>query len=476
MTGQPADTGWTALRRSGGMGRLALICFGVWLHAADSLMVATVIPDIIRDIGGAQLIAWTVALYEIGSIVAGAASALLALRFGLRGIMMASALLYGAGCIVSAIAPDMPIVLAGRLAQGLGGGGLMALTFVAANRLFPRPLMAQVMAAISVVWGASAFPGPLVGGIFAEIGFWRGAFLFFAAQAAGLSVWLFFGLRNAGNAPETDSAATSFPYRRLAVLSAGVVAIAAAGIDPAPVKSSLLIAAGIGLLAMFLHLDGRYGANRLLPVRPLDLRHGVGAALLFVFCFAAATVALGIYGPVLMTTLYGISALTAGYILALSSIGWSLTAIISANAAERHDPKLIAAGMTVVTLSIAGLAYAMPSGPVWLIAVFATLEGAGFGLTWTFMLRRATRFAEGAEKDRLASAIPTIQRLGYATGAAAIGIVANTFGFSDVLDKPTAETVAFWVFALSLPVAALGAVAVARFVTARPPTAPSKPT
>lgn len=435
-------------------------------------MVATVIPDIIRDIGGATLIAWTVALYEIGSIVAGAACALLALKFGLRRVMMASAILYAIGCLISVLSPDMPTMLAGRLAQGLGGGGLMALTFVAANRLFDRLLMAQVMAAISVVWGASAFTGPLVGGVFSEIGYWRGAFLFFAVQAAALAVWIHLGLRNIASDTGGSDVVGNVPFRRLALLSIGVIAIAAAGIDPEGVKSGLFITFGVMALALFLWLDGRRTDDRLLPRRPLDIRQGVGAALTLVFCFAAATVSLGIYGPVLMTALYGASALTAGYILALSSIGWSVAAIVSANAAERYDPYLIGGGMSVVTASIVGFVVALPNGGLWWIAVFATLEGAGFGMAWTFLLRRATRFAVGPEKDRLSSAIPTIQRLGYAVGAAMMGIVANAFGFSDALTQGVAKDVAFWVFALSLPAAGFGIIAVIAFVSLNPKERP----
>ena len=40
-------------------------------------------PDIVADIGGARFVAWTVALYEIGSIAAGASAAVLAMRYGL---------------------------------------------------------------------------------------------------------------------------------------------------------------------------------------------------------------------------------------------------------------------------------------------------------------------------------------------------------------------------------------------------------
>ena len=66
------------------MSAMALVCLGVWLHAADSLVVATKLPSIVADIGGQAYVSWTVSIYEIGSIVSGAASALLTMRYGLR--------------------------------------------------------------------------------------------------------------------------------------------------------------------------------------------------------------------------------------------------------------------------------------------------------------------------------------------------------------------------------------------------------
>jgi MFS family permease len=450
-------SGWSDLVRNGHFARLGLICTGVWLHAADGLMVATLIPSILADIGGAELVAWTIALYEIGSIAAGAASALLSLRYGLQRVMTLAALLYGGGCIVSAVAPDMPVMLVGRLLQGLGGGGLVALAFVAVNRLFPREQMPRIMAVMSILWGASAFSGPLVGGVFAELRIWRGGFWFFAVQALALSVWIFFGLRDQNRVERSDDG--RIPVWRICVLALGVLVIAVAGIDVSPVRSPLLVMAGLAILALFLRMDGRRQGNRLLPVRPFDPRGGVGAALLMVFSFTAATIAVSAYGPVLMTILYGTSALVAGYILALSSIGWTVAAVATSGAPERLDRLLILLGMICLSVTIAGFMLAVPNGPLWLIAVLAFFEGVGFGMAWTFILRRATGLAVAEEKDRLASAIPTVQRLGYAVGAAYIGIVANAAGFADHIGAEAARSVGFWIFAGSLPLAGLGLAA-----------------
>jgi MFS family permease len=455
--------GWSEVFQAHLFARLALVCFGVWLHAADGLLVATMIPAIVADIGGAEFIAWTIALYEVGSIVAGATAALLAFRHGLRSAMGGAVLIYAAGCLISALAPTMPIMLIGRLLQGLGGGGMVALSFIAQGRLFPRRMMPRVMAALSAVWGVSAFLGPLVGGVFVELSFWRGGFWFFAAQALLLAIWIGLGLR--------DPAATAraaghprLPYWRLTCLSLGVVAIAAAGIDVSPVRSPLLIGAGAALLALFLRLDGRRQIDRLLPRRPFDPHQGTGAALMMILCFAAATVPISVYGPVLMTILLDVSALTAGYVIALSSIGWSVMAVVVSGAAERHDRSLIFLGMCILVVSVVGFMVTVPHGPLEIIALFALLEGAGFGMAWTFVLRRGIALAAEDERDRFASALPTVQRLGYAMGAAIAGIVANAAGFGESMDTGSARSAGFWIFAASLPFAGIGLAASWAFV------------
>ncbi|MGB3317014.1 MAG: MFS transporter, partial [Albidovulum sp.] len=199
MEGAP----WRDLLRRDMAASLVLVCLGVWLHAADSLIVATMMPAIVAGIGGDHLIAWNFALYETGSIVIGAASGLIAIRHGLRRPMTVAALAFGLGCMISALAPAMQVMLAGRVLQGLGGGGLTALAFVSARRLFPARLIPRIMAAMSVVWGTSAFLGPLFGGLFVTYANWRTGFAVFGLQALGLAIWIWFGLGPADK-PATD--------------------------------------------------------------------------------------------------------------------------------------------------------------------------------------------------------------------------------------------------------------------------------
>ncbi len=185
MTAAPTDlpaAGWRDVIAGERLPRFALICTGVWLNAAETMMTATIMPSVAADIRGYAWFGWVVAIYLIGSILAGASSGRLAQRFGLKRSLALGGITYAVGCAAGAIAPTIGFFIAGRLLQGIGGGWVVGLCFVAVTRLFPQSLWSRVLSALAGVWGVASLISPLVGGLFAQVGFWRGAFWLFAAQ------------------------------------------------------------------------------------------------------------------------------------------------------------------------------------------------------------------------------------------------------------------------------------------------------
>lgn len=447
---------------------LALICLGVSLHALDTLIIATMLPAIVAEIGGENLVSLTVSLYELGSVIASAACGLITLRYGLRVPMVMATLLFATGCTLSAIAPEMWVVLIGRLLQGLGGGALLAFSFVATAVLFPRKLLARAMGAVSVFWGASAFTGPLLGGVFVEFATWRIGFIFFAMMAVFLSLGILAKVRDTTEST-TNSGQTRFPVWRLLWLSAGIIAIGYAGVHISIIITPVFVVAGIVCLAMFLRLDTCKDNNRLLPHKPISLHHPIGAACIMILCFSSASVTLSIYGAFIMIALHDVSVLTAGYVIATQAVGWSVTGALSSGLPERHDPKMIGIGMLIASLGIFGFVYSVPYGPIWLTAVFGLVEGVGFGLAWTFISRRICALVPPDEIERATSAIPTAQAIGYAVGASYIGIVANAFGFAAHVDDINIRFTATAIFLSCTPLALLGLVATYKFVVTNYP-------
>ena len=469
---------WSELFSSGLTGRILLLSFGVWLHAADELMVSTITPAMIASIGGELYVAWLIALYEVGSIVAGAASAIIVLRFGVRFSMAGAALAYFGGCLVSGLAPDMTVMLAGRLIQGLGGGAMIALSFVGVYRLIPEHLTARVYALMSIVWGVSAFSGPMIGAAFADNGIWRGAFYLFAGQAILFALVVMVRMKDAvvGQAePATDARGSIALILRILTLAAGVVLVAASGTVTEPAWQFALAAAGFLALAAFMMMDMKSGRNRLLPNRAFDYRQPQGAVIILVLFMSICTMGLITYGPLILTGLHGLSATAVGIILMLESIGWSVTAVLVAGIAPRRQPLAILAGFGAVLVSLAILAYAMVEGPVLLVAACSLVQGAGFGAAWAFMIRRANLLAPDGEGERVATAIPTLQRFGYAIGAACAGIIANAHGFGEggdqgsLVSREAMASASHAIFLLSLVPAAIGLWAAWRFTSFKLP-------
>lgn len=456
----------------GGWLRALLLCMGVWLHAADSMLVATLMPTAIADIGGLAYISWTLALYVLGSILAGAATGLLAVRLGLRDAMAVAALVYALGCVVSALAPDMAVMLVGRFLQGLGGGWMVALSHVGVTQLFPAPLWPKLLALVSGVWGASSLVGPLIGGLFAEAGYWRGGFWAFALQAVLLAAIIPFVLHRPPRAERAEGS-TRLPWGRILCLSAAILLVLWAGVRPEPWQMAVLIAAGIALLALTFRLDSS-GRDRLFPRAPLHPGRVWGRGYGMILAMAAATVAFTIYGPLLLETLFGVRPLLAGLMVAMESVAWTVAAILCAGAAPRWERLLIRGGAIAIALSVPGFALAMPDGPVWALLPPALLAGGGFGACWGFVMRRIVESLPETERERAAAAAPTMQILGYAIGAAFAGLAANLCGLdSSAATQEAARQAGFWVFAIFAPAALVGLAAAWWLAPRHPAPAPS---
>ena len=356
----------------------------------------------VAELGGAELISWMLALYEMGSIISGA-SVLAAIRFGVRLPMTFAAVLFGLGCATSADAPSMWMVLGEPLMQGLGGGMLSSMSYVAIALFFPRRLAALAIGAFPALWGLAAFSGPRSGACSRNSACGAADLVLRApgVGAGGVDLPLCprpsnpepgaTGLRLSGKTPRRPVARDSPDLLRRDRISARAHG------RPCGLRCRLPRAV--------LPPGRREGAHRLSPdpLYPSTIRrrrHDHGAHVQRRNRRHRDLRADADHAHARR------SALTAGYILAGAAIGWTIVALIVANAPERHDGDLIICGILIVAATIPALVYAVPNGPVWLIAAITAIQGGGNGLSWAFILRRAGTFAPPGETERIAAALP----------------------------------------------------------------------
>src|SRR5690625_7569107 len=117
-----AAPGWGELLSGTNLLRSLALSGGVTLHAVNLYIATTILPSVVRDIGGLDYYAWSTTVYVVASIVGAAVSAR----------------------------------LLGRFVQGLGGGMLVALPYAMVRIVFEPRLWSRGMAMISGMWGISS--------------------------------------------------------------------------------------------------------------------------------------------------------------------------------------------------------------------------------------------------------------------------------------------------------------------------------
>lgn len=440
---------WKDVLAEGRLAQFVLICLAVWLHAADTLVTATIMPSVGADLGGYAYFGWATAGFLLGSVVAGASAGWLTGRTGLRRAFAFSAALYAAGGLLSAIAPDIWTFLIGRLVQGVGGGWLAGFASVAVGLLFPDRVLPKVYAAVTGLWGVATLLGPLMGGLFADAGQWRWAFGVFVIQ--GLAVALAALILLPGGEKGQGG---GVPVRQLLLVAVGVTAIAGADLMGGFALAVLLVTAGLALLAFSVRIDAR-ARVRLLPVSSGDLRSVAGLGFATMFLMTAASMGFTVYGPAILQATRGHSALTAGYVVGIEAFAWTAAALAVSNLTGVWRGRMVRAGAICAAVGVAMFIWVMVDGPFWSLALAALLLGTGFGLSSAFMNQMVLAAVPEAERGLSGGAINSVRLTGAAAGAAVAGTIANLNGFGDGLTRETAQATAFAVFGLATPVAEL---------------------
>ena len=110
--------------------------------------------------------------------------------FGRRQVIMVALVFFLVGAVIASVASNFAVLLVGRSLQGVGGGGLIALTEIVVTDLVPLRLRGNWFRIISAMWSIGSVTGPIVGGAFAER-IWLSPLRFIRSPVplAKLSVW-----------------------------------------------------------------------------------------------------------------------------------------------------------------------------------------------------------------------------------------------------------------------------------------------
>src|ERR1035437_2799541 len=149
---------------------------GMLLAALDSNITATAMPTVIAALGGLSLYTWVFAGYALASTTAMPLVGRISDIYGRKRLYLGGMVLFVLASAACGASTSMPMLILGRTVQGVGGGGLMSLTFTIIADLYPPEKRGQVQGITSSAWAVSAIVGPVIGAFLVTYLGWRWVF------------------------------------------------------------------------------------------------------------------------------------------------------------------------------------------------------------------------------------------------------------------------------------------------------------
>lgn len=441
MTTVSNDLGWSGLLRGRHGPKVLVITGGVALHAVSIYVVATILPLVVRDVGGVAFLAWTSTLYVAGSLCGAATVPLLLSWRDARFVYRMAFGLFLTGSLVCALAPGMGVLLLGRLLQGLGGGMLPALAYATIRSSMPGELHTRAIAFLGTVWGVAAVAGPALGGLFGSLNAWRWAFgvdvvigaIFIAAAEGTLR-------RDA----RSVGPARLFPGIRLLLLVLAALWVGWGGAAARLPQALLGLLGAVACLLVMLRVDG-VSASRMLPSGaywPTQPLGAVSATMGLLFLSSSPSTFI----PYLLNAGHGVAPIIGGYVIATYALSWSFVSLCTASAKRAGARTCIRLGPVVMLAGMVLQSWAVTAGEVPAVLLGQALLGSGIGMAWAHLGALLLAVAPPDEHDVAGPFITTTQTLAALFGSAIAGMVANLAGLPDAATAGDVAVTARWLF------------------------------
>jgi MFS family permease len=406
---------WAPAQRALTVGLVLAVTF----VAFEALAVATILPEVGRQLGDLRLYGWVFSAFLLASLIGIVLAGALADRMPLGRPMLAGLGLFALGLIIGGTAPDMMVLVAGRAVQGLGAGVVPAVAYVAISRCYAEEARPRMFAVLSTAWVVPGLIGPGIAALVAAAVGWRWVFLGLLPLVIAAGALVVLALRQVP--PPAKPGTAPVPY--LAVL--GVVA--GAGTALASLSSGVVAAVvvgGIGGSALL-----AVSMRRLTPPRYLSARPGLSATILSRSLLTCCFFAGDAYVPYAVVTVRHAPTTLAALALTASTLTWTAGSWVQARYIARWGPRrLVRPGECLVVIGLGIMCVILlPSVPPALAIVAWALAGAGIGTAYAPLTVTTLDLAAPGEEGRATSALQLCDVLGQAIGTGVSGaIVAAT--------------------------------------------------
>jgi EmrB/QacA subfamily drug resistance transporter len=358
------------------------LMLAMFLSALDQTIVATALATIGRAYGDVESLTWVVTAYLLAATVVVPIYGKLSDIYGRRPALLTGIAIFVAGSVACALSPNMPALIAARALQGLGGGGLIALSqTIVGDAVSPRE-RGRYQGYFGAVFATASIAGPVLGGVFAEHLHW--SLIFWINLPLGLAAYAISG-RALKALPRHER-----PHK-LDLLGAALMVVATIALlldlNWGGVRFPWASPQIVGLAGAAIFLFALFGARLSIAEEPfisleIILRNRVVAAAIGCASFAYGTmIASAIYTPVYFEGVLHLTASEAG----LALIPFMGGVVIGSTASGRlmaklsHYKRIGLIGLPLAAAAFVPLAMMPDRLSVAVVAVLLFVAGNGLG-------------------------------------------------------------------------------------------------
>ncbi len=313
---------------------LAGLLAALFTAMLSSTIVATALPTIIGDLQGSQTqYAWVITT----ALLANAASTppiwggKLADLFNKKTLVQSAIVIFVAGSILAGVAHNVPVLLAARVVQGLGMGGLTALVVAIIGTIIPpRDRGGRYSGYMGAVMAVAMSGGPILGGVIVDspLG-WRWCF-YVCVPIAVLSLVLLQRTLHMTTERKSD---VRIDWLGATLLTAGVsvllvwVSFAGSSFEWLSTESAVYVIVGLALLVATVIVESKV-ADPVIPLKIITERT-TGLAII-----ASIAVGIGLFGATTFLGQYfqtarGFSPTEAGMLTIPMVLGTLVSSVVS---------------------------------------------------------------------------------------------------------------------------------------------------
>ncbi len=322
---------------------IAAALVALFLGALDALIISTAMPTVVAELGGLHLYSWVYSAYFLSRAVSLPIFGKLADLYRSRNLFLSAITIFLLASIGAGSAGDMTALIAARVIQGIGAGGIFALVYIVLADISLPQSRGRTLSLASSTWGIASVLGPTLGGFIVTYFSWR--WVFFINIPLGVAcLW---GIGRHLVETRTKKATVSLDLGGAATLAATILAFLfllmtggrSYGWISFPAMG-LLCASLLGLAA-FVHIERR-AREPILSIgffKNRSFAAGNGA----IFMSSIAIFSLFAFAPLFIQGAQGRPPMQVGLAMLSLSLGWSLGSIALGQVIDRLGRKSCAA-------------------------------------------------------------------------------------------------------------------------------------